>query len=75
LTLGVLAGFIANKIVHQLGEGLFGMSSGVYLGALVGGHLLRGLVGDSAAYDLLAATVGAIAVPNLFQVVWRAFQD
>lgn len=64
IVLGLIAGFIASKIVNRSGEGLLlDILLGV-VGALVGGWLFRafGMHGVSGLnlYSLLVAVVGAI---------------
>ena len=72
IVLGLIAGFIASKIVNKSGEGLIlDIILGI-VGALVGGWLFNvfGMPGDSGVnvYSLLVAVVGAI----VFLVVYHA---
>jgi uncharacterized membrane protein YeaQ/YmgE (transglycosylase-associated protein family) len=66
IVLGLVAGFIASKIVNKQGEGAFlDIVLGI-VGAVVGGWLF-GLLGASGVsgvnlYSLLVAVVGAIVV-------------
>jgi uncharacterized membrane protein YeaQ/YmgE (transglycosylase-associated protein family) len=64
--LGLLAGFIASKIVNKSGEGLaLDVVLGV-VGTVVGGWLFRlfgaGGISGSNLYSLLVAVIGAVAV-------------
>jgi uncharacterized membrane protein YeaQ/YmgE (transglycosylase-associated protein family) len=76
IVLGLLAGFIASKIVNNRGEGLFlDVILGI-VGAVVGGWLF-GLVGASGAtgvnlYSLLVAVAGAILVLFTYHALRRA---
>jgi uncharacterized membrane protein YeaQ/YmgE (transglycosylase-associated protein family) len=76
VVLGLLAGFIASKIVNNRGEGLFlDVVLGI-VGAVVGGWLF-GLFGASGVtgvnlYSLLVAVAGAIAVLLAYHAIRRA---
>ena len=76
ILLGLLAGFIASKIVNKRGEGLFlDIVLGI-VGAVVGGWLF-GLLGASGVggvnlYSLLVAVVGAIVVLLAYHAIRRA---
>ena len=75
LLLGLLAGFIASKIVNNRGEGLaLDVVLGV-VGAVVGGWLFRlfgaGGVSGLNLYSLLVAVVGAVTVLFLYHVFRR----
>ncbi len=66
IVLGLIAGFIASKIVNKSGEGLvLDIVLGV-VGAVVGGWLFSvfGMAGVSGVniYSLLVAVVGAVVV-------------
>ena len=72
IVLGLIAGFIASKIVNKAGEGLFlDILLGI-IGAVVGGWLFRafGMHGVSGfnLYSLLVAVAGAI----VFLVIYHA---
>ena len=72
IILGLIAGFIASKIVNKAGEGFFlDIVLGI-LGALVGGWLFRafGMHGVTGLnlYSLLVAIAGAV----VFLVVYHA---
>ena len=75
VVLGLLAGFIASKIVNKKGEGLFlDVVLGV-VGAVVGGWLF-GIFGASGVtgvnlYSLLVAVAGAIIVLFAYHALRR----
>jgi uncharacterized membrane protein YeaQ/YmgE (transglycosylase-associated protein family) len=76
IVLGLIAGFIASKIVNNQGEGLLlDIVLGV-VGAVVGGWLfaLLGASGVSGVnlYSLLVAVVGAIVVLFVYHAIRRA---
>ncbi len=76
VVLGLLAGFIASKLVNNKGEGLFlDVVLGI-VGAVVGGWLF-GLFGASGVtgvnlYSLLVAVAGAIVVLLAYHAIRRA---
>jgi uncharacterized membrane protein YeaQ/YmgE (transglycosylase-associated protein family) len=72
IVLGLIAGFIASKIVNKSGEGMIlDIILGV-VGAVVGGYLFQtfGMAGVTGVnlYSILVAVVGAI----LFLVIYHA---
>jgi uncharacterized membrane protein YeaQ/YmgE (transglycosylase-associated protein family) len=75
LILGLIAGFIASRIVNKAGEGLIlDIVLGV-VGAIVGGYLFS-LFGASGVtelnlYSLLVAIVGAIVVLVVYHTIIR----
>jgi uncharacterized membrane protein YeaQ/YmgE (transglycosylase-associated protein family) len=75
IVLGLLAGFIASKIVNKHGEGVFlDIVLGI-VGSVVGG-LLFGLFGAGGVsgfnlYSLLVAVIGAIATLVVYHAVHR----
>jgi uncharacterized membrane protein YeaQ/YmgE (transglycosylase-associated protein family) len=75
LVLGLIAGFIASKIINKQGEGLLmNIVLGV-VGAEVGGWLFR-LVGMSGVtglnvYSLLVAVLGAVALLFIYHQLIR----
>jgi uncharacterized membrane protein YeaQ/YmgE (transglycosylase-associated protein family) len=74
LLIGLLAGWLAGKLMSGGGFGLVGnMVLGV-VGAVVGGHVLGliGITGGGFIADLLVATFGAVGVLALVQVLKRA---
>jgi uncharacterized membrane protein YeaQ/YmgE (transglycosylase-associated protein family) len=76
IVLGLLAGFIASKIVNKRGEGFFlDVILGI-VGAVVGGWVFS-LVGASGVtgvniYSLLVAVAGAIVVLFAYHALRRA---
>jgi len=76
IVLGLLAGFIASKIVNKKGEGLLlDVVLGI-VGAVVGGWLF-GIFGASGVsgvnlYSLLVAVAGAIVVLFAYHAIRRA---
>ena len=75
IVLGLIAGFIASKIVNKQGSGLIlDIVLGV-VGAVVGGFIFN-MMGASGAtglnlYSLLVAVAGAIVVLLLYHAVVR----
>jgi uncharacterized membrane protein YeaQ/YmgE (transglycosylase-associated protein family) len=76
IVLGLIAGFIASKIVNKQGEGfLLDIVLGI-VGAVVGGWLF-GLLGAGGVsgvnlYSLLVAVVGAIVVLFTYHLIRRS---
>jgi uncharacterized membrane protein YeaQ/YmgE (transglycosylase-associated protein family) len=75
IVLGLIAGFIASKIINKTGEGFFlDILLGV-VGAVVGGWLFRtfGMPGVTGLnlYSLLVAVVGAIVFLVLYHMLFR----
>jgi uncharacterized membrane protein YeaQ/YmgE (transglycosylase-associated protein family) len=76
IVLGLIAGFIASKIVNKQGEGfLLDVVLGI-VGAVVGGWLF-GLLGASGVsgvnlYSLLVAVAGAIVVLITYHLIRRS---
>jgi uncharacterized membrane protein YeaQ/YmgE (transglycosylase-associated protein family) len=76
VVLGVIAGFIASKVVNKTGEGLvLDLVLGV-VGALVGGWIMSlfGQAGVSGLnlYSLVVAVLGAIVVLVAYHAIRRA---
>ncbi|HXW73238.1 MAG TPA: GlsB/YeaQ/YmgE family stress response membrane protein [Steroidobacteraceae bacterium] len=75
IVLGLIAGFVASKIINKQGEGLvMDIVLGV-VGALVGGWLFR-LVGMSGVtglnlYSLLVAVLGAVVFLLVYHLLVR----
>ena len=74
--LGIVAGFIASKVVNKTGEGLvLDLVLGV-IGALVGGWIMSlfGQAGVSGLnlYSLVIAVLGAIVVLVAYHAIRRA---
>jgi uncharacterized membrane protein YeaQ/YmgE (transglycosylase-associated protein family) len=76
LILGIVAGFIASKVVNKTGEGLvLDLVLGV-IGALVGGWIMS-LFGEAGVsglnlYSLVVAVLGAIVVLVAYHAIRRA---
>jgi uncharacterized membrane protein YeaQ/YmgE (transglycosylase-associated protein family) len=75
IILGLIAGFIASKIVNKQGEGLvMDIVLGV-VGALVGGWLFRlfGMTGVTGlnVYSLLVAVLGAVVLLFIYHGLIR----
>ena len=75
LVVGVIAGFIASKLINKTGSGLLmDLVLGV-VGAIVGGFLFN-MIGHSSPtginlYSIFVATIGAIVVLVLYHMVLR----
>lgn len=75
IVLGLVAGFIASKVVNKSGDGLvLDIGLGV-VGAIVGGWLFNtfGMAGVSGLnlYSLLVAVLGAVVVLVLYHALVR----
>jgi len=76
IILGLVAGFIASKIVNGAGLGvIMDIALGI-LGAVLGGWLLHTFGGGSGTtgfnlFSLLVATLGAVLVLVLYHAVFR----
>jgi uncharacterized membrane protein YeaQ/YmgE (transglycosylase-associated protein family) len=73
--LGLIAGFIASKIVNRAGEGvLLDIVLGI-IGAVVGGWLFRtfGMTGVTGLniYSMLVAVIGAVVVLVIYHALFR----
>jgi uncharacterized membrane protein YeaQ/YmgE (transglycosylase-associated protein family) len=76
VVLGLLAGFLASKIVNKKGEGLLLDAVLGIVGAVVGGWVF-GIFGASGVtgvnlYSLLVAVAGAIVVLFAYHAIRRA---
>jgi len=73
IVLGLIAGFIASKLVNKRGEGFFGDIVLGVIGALVGGFLFSAFGGAGITgfnfYSLLVAVVGSIVVLVVFHAI------
>jgi len=75
LVLGLIAGFIASKIVNKTGEGVFlDIVLGI-IGAVVGGYLFS-IFGAAPVtgfniYSMFVAVVGAIVVLLIYHALFR----
>jgi uncharacterized membrane protein YeaQ/YmgE (transglycosylase-associated protein family) len=75
IVLGLIAGFVASKIVNRTGEGVFiDILLGIG-GAIVGGWLFNAFgmsgVGGFNLYSLVVATMGAGVVLVLYHALFR----
>jgi len=75
LVVGLIAGFLASKVINKTGEGLvIDIVLGV-VGALVGGFIFNafGAAGASGInlYSILVAFVGSVAVLIVYHMVFR----
>jgi uncharacterized membrane protein YeaQ/YmgE (transglycosylase-associated protein family) len=75
IVLGLIAGFIASKIVNKTGEGmLLDIILGI-VGAVLGGYLFQtfGMAGVTGVnlYSILVAVVGAIVFLVLYHALFR----
>lgn len=76
IVLGLIAGFIASKLVNKTGEGLvLDIVLGV-VGAFVGGFIFTRFFGAAGVtgfnlYSMFVAVVGAVVVLLLFHLVFR----
>jgi uncharacterized membrane protein YeaQ/YmgE (transglycosylase-associated protein family) len=75
IILGLIAGFIASKIVNKSGEGvLLDIILGV-VGAVIGGYLFQtfGMAGVTGLniYSILVAVVGAVVFLVLYHALFR----
>ena len=75
LVLGLIAGFIASKVINKSGEGLIMDIVLGIVGAVVGGWLFT-LVGYAGVtgfniYSMFVAVVGAVVVLLLYHMVIR----
>lgn len=73
IVLGLIAGFIASKIVNRRGEGvLLDIVLGI-IGAVVGGWLFHtfGMSGTTGVnlYSLLVAVIGAVVVLVIYHAI------
>jgi uncharacterized membrane protein YeaQ/YmgE (transglycosylase-associated protein family) len=75
VVLGLIAGFIASKIVNNTGEGiLLDIVLGI-VGAVVGGYIFNafgkaGVTGFNA-YSMIVAVIGAIVVLFVYHLLTR----
>jgi uncharacterized membrane protein YeaQ/YmgE (transglycosylase-associated protein family) len=75
IVLGLIAGFIASKIVNKTGEGLvLDIVLGI-VGAIVGGYLFN-LVGEVGVtgfnlWSMFVAVIGAVVILLIYHAVFR----
>jgi uncharacterized membrane protein YeaQ/YmgE (transglycosylase-associated protein family) len=77
IVLGLIAGFLASKIVNKTGEGLIiDIVLGIF-GAVIGGWIFRALGTAGATgfnlWSLLVAVVGAVVLLLIGHAVRRSF--
>jgi uncharacterized membrane protein YeaQ/YmgE (transglycosylase-associated protein family) len=67
LVIGIIAGWVASKLISGRGRGIFGSLVIGIIGAAVGGFLFQqfGIEAAGLTGDLIAATVGAIVLLGL----------
>jgi uncharacterized membrane protein YeaQ/YmgE (transglycosylase-associated protein family) len=75
IVLGLVAGFIASKIVNKSGEGMIlDIILGI-VGAVVGGYLFQtfGMPGVTGVnlYSILVAVIGAIVFLVIYHAIFR----
>jgi uncharacterized membrane protein YeaQ/YmgE (transglycosylase-associated protein family) len=76
IVLGLIAGFIASKIVNKRGEGvLMDIILGI-VGAVLGGWIFR-LLGASGVtglniYSVIVAIIGAVIALSIYHAIHRA---
>jgi uncharacterized membrane protein YeaQ/YmgE (transglycosylase-associated protein family) len=75
IVLGLVAGFIASKIVNKTGEGMIlDIILGI-VGAVVGGYLFQtfGMPGVTGVnlYSILVAVVGAVVFLIIYHAIFR----
>jgi uncharacterized membrane protein YeaQ/YmgE (transglycosylase-associated protein family) len=75
IVLGLVAGFIASKIVNKSGEGtILDIILGI-VGAVIGGYLFQtfGMAGVTGVnlYSILVAVVGAIVFLVIYHAIFR----
>ncbi|MGN6148287.1 MAG: GlsB/YeaQ/YmgE family stress response membrane protein, partial [Rhizomicrobium sp.] len=69
---GLIAGFVASKVVNARGEGCFLNIALGLVGAMVGGFLMQTLGGDREGgflYSTVVAIIGAIIVLAIWHAV------
>ncbi len=75
IVLGLIAGFIASKVVNRRGEGFFGDIILGIIGAVVGGLLFSAFGGAGVTgfniYSLLVAIIGSIVVLVVYHAIRR----
>jgi uncharacterized membrane protein YeaQ/YmgE (transglycosylase-associated protein family) len=75
IVLGLIAGWIASKIVNKRGEGFLGDIILGVIGAVVGGALFSAFGGTGVTgfniYSLVVAVVGAIIVLVIYHAIRR----
>jgi uncharacterized membrane protein YeaQ/YmgE (transglycosylase-associated protein family) len=72
LLLGLIAGWLAGKIMKGGGYGIIGDIVIGIIGAFIGGQLLGGFIGGGLLGALLTATLGAVLLIFVIRLVKRA---
>ena len=74
LIVGVIAGWLAGKIMKGSGYGVIGDLVLGIVGAMIGGHVFAwiGIYADGLIGDVIVATVGAILLVVLVRVIKKA---
>jgi uncharacterized membrane protein YeaQ/YmgE (transglycosylase-associated protein family) len=79
IILGLIAGFIASKIVNRTGEGVIVDILLGIVGAIVGGWLFRlfGMPGVNGVniYSSIIAIIGAAVVLLIYHTMFRSFRN
>jgi uncharacterized membrane protein YeaQ/YmgE (transglycosylase-associated protein family) len=79
IVLGLIAGFIASRIINRTGEGVIVDILLGIVGAVVGGWLFRlfGMPGVNGPnlYSSVIAIVGAVLVLLVYHTLFRSFRD
>ena len=75
IVLGLLAGWIASKIVNKHGEGFLGDIVLGVIGAVVGGALFSAVGGAGVTgfnlYSLIVAIIGSVVVLVIYHAIRR----
>jgi uncharacterized membrane protein YeaQ/YmgE (transglycosylase-associated protein family) len=73
IVLGLIAGFVASKVVNNQGEGCFINIALGLVGAMVGGFIFSAIGGSSITgfnlYSMFVAIIGAIVVLFLWHAI------
>ena len=72
IIVGLIAGFVASKVVNARGEGCFLNIALGLVGAMVGGFLMQTLGGDREGgflYSTFVAIIGAIIVLAIWRMI------
>jgi uncharacterized membrane protein YeaQ/YmgE (transglycosylase-associated protein family) len=72
LLVGLVAGWLAGKVMKGGGYGVIGDIVIGVLGAVIGGHLLGGFIGYGLIGSILTATIGAVLLIFVIRLVKRA---
>jgi uncharacterized membrane protein YeaQ/YmgE (transglycosylase-associated protein family) len=74
LIIGLIAGWLAGKIMKGSGYGIIGDLVLGIIGAMIGGHLFAwfGIVSYGLIGDIIVATVGAVLLVMVVRLIKRA---